>query len=309
MRAKLAIALCLIGLLLPGMALAQPIAVVMTMKKAAYQKVGDVIKSELGDEVRFYNMKDSRKHDDDIVAKVSVQNPSLVIALGDKAAYLSAEKLTAYPILIGMVLDLDKPEFKVPGIEGVGLQIPPKSVLTQLRMVAPQFQSIGVVSSSMKFGSLREEIRAAASEYQIQMVEMLAGSKDEVEKIVDEQLPSVDALWLLPDPNILDAKVYKSLVKKTQKAKKPLVVFSENFVRAGALFSVSPDYEATGKQIVILAKKMLAKEDVTPAQPYLAKFHYPIGTYSVLNRKTAETIGLTLTKLQLAFINRLVNGK
>jgi ABC-type uncharacterized transport system substrate-binding protein len=250
------------------MAAAQPIAVIMTAKAAAYEKVANKIRAELGGQVHFYDMKDSRKHDDNIVAKVTAQNPSLVISLGDKAAHMAAEKLSAYPILIGMVLDLDQPAFKVPGIEGVGLQIAPKSVLTQLGLIVPQFKRIGVVSSNLKFASLRQEIRAAASEFGIQMVEIIAADK-----------------------------------------KKPLVVFSENFVRAGALFSVSPDYEATGQQIVVLAKKMLAKEVVRPTEPYLAKFHYPIGTYSVLNKKTAKKIGLELTQMQLAFIDRIINGK
>ena len=119
---------------------------------------------------------------------------------------------------------------------------------------------------------------------------------------------ALDAVWLLPDPRIVDSTTFQMIVEKTKAAKKPFVAYSENFVKAGALFSVSPDYNATGQQLVLLSKKMLSKDSVRPEQPYLSKFHYPIGSYSVLNLRTAEAIGLNLSQTQLGFVNRIVNG-
>jgi ABC-type uncharacterized transport system substrate-binding protein len=297
------------GISLSYSANSRSIALIVTDRgTAAYETVAEEIREGFKGEgsVEVYDMKDSDANGEKIAAKIASQNPSLVIALGDKAARLASSLLTAHPILIGMVLEMEA--FKTPGIEGVGLQIPAQSVLTQLRLLVPNIRRIGVISSSGKFLSFRESIRSTVRGMGVQAVDIEIAGKEELEGRLARELDPLDAVWLLPDPRIVDRETFGLIVEKTKQAKKPLVAYSESFVKAGALFSVSPDYKATGQQLVLLAKKMLSKESVRPEHPYLAKFHYPIGSYSVLNLRTAEAIGLNLSQMQLGFVNRIVNG-
>ena len=286
------------------------IALIITDRAAAYEMVADGIQEGFKGEakIELYDMKDSRKNDEKIVSKIASQDPALVVALGDKAARLASEQLRSHPILIGMVLEMDVESFKLPGVEGVGLQIPAQSVLTQLRLLVPNIRRVGVISSADKFLSFRESIRASARSMGVQAVDVALTGKGEIEERLNRDLDALDAVWLLPDPRIVDSTTFQMIVEKTKAAKKPFVAYSENFVKAGALFSVSPDYNATGQQLVLLSKKMLSKDSVRPEQPYLSKFHYPIGSYSVLNLRTAEAIGLNLSQTQLGFVNRIVNG-
>ena len=299
----------LMMLALPRVGMAQPIAMILTEQAAAYKTVGDMLKEQLGGMVKTYDMKDSRSHDQKIIGDINAQKPRLILALGDKAATLASEKLTAYPVLIGMVLELDQDLFQAPRVQGVGLQIPPESVLTQLRLVYPNLKRIGVLSGQTRFESLRKSINQSANSMGIQVVEILGKDKQDLQRKLDEKIGGLDAVWLLPDPSIVDTQTFHSIVQKTKKAKKAFVVFSENFVKAGALFSVSPDYTATGQQLALLSKKILEKGPVKPEKAYLGKFHYPIGSYSVLNLNTAKSIGLSLSPEQLNFINQIVNGK
>jgi len=290
-------------------ATAEEVAILVTEEAAAYEKVAKEIEAQLGHSYKTYDMKDSFSQNDAIISQINAQKPALIIALGDKAAELASEKLNSTPILIGMVLELDKEPFKGAGIEGVGLQIPPQSVLTQLKLLVPNFKRIGVLSSGTEFASFRNSIKEIAQGLGVQAVDLTVSDKKDVANRVGQELSNLDALWLLPDPTILDNATFQGIVGKAQAAKKAIVVYSENFVRAGALFSVSPDYQATGQQLALLAKKMLAKENVKPEHPYLSKFHYPIGSYSVLNTRTAQQIGLNLSQQQLGFIDRIVGGE
>jgi ABC-type uncharacterized transport system substrate-binding protein len=304
--------LCFAGLL--GFALTdtadeQSVALIVTENVAAYKTVADEIESRLSGKTELYDMKDSRKNDEKILAAVEDQKPSLVIALGDKAAQLAAQKLPSTPVLVGMVLEMDIEELKRPGIEGVALQIPAQSVLTQLRLLLPDLRRVGILSSGLRFSSFREAIRSYAGQLGLQAIDMTVPQEGLLEGQLDRELPDLDALWVLPDPNILSSASFQTMVDKTRQSKKALVVFSENFVKAGALFSISPDYRAIGQQMALLANKMLDKASVRPVQAYLSKFHYPIGSYSVVNTKTADAIGLEISSAQLSFINRVVNAE
>ncbi len=287
---------------------AQEIAMILTENAAAYQKVAAEIQEQMSGQIRSYDMRDSHAGDSSIVEQIEKQKPRLIIALGDKAAELASGKLASHPILVGMVLQLDQAAFQQPNIEGVALHIPPQSVLTQLKLIVPNFKRIGILSGP-KFSSFRDSIRTSAGQIGLEVVEIAATDKADLGRRLDQAMPGLDALWLLPDPQVVDSESFRSIVDKAQGAKKALVAYSENFVRAGALFSVSPDYQATGQQLALLAKKILSKESVRPETPYLQKFHYPIGSYSVLNTKTAKAIGLALTQNQLGFIDRIVNGE
>lgn len=313
-RQKGRIGLCcfigmLLGMTLSQAAFAEPVAMILTERKAAYEKAASAVENRLAGEVKSYDMKNSRSRDDKITAQIEAQGAKVVIAIGDKAALLAAERLSAYPVVIGMVLDMDREAFQQPNIEGVGLQIPAQSVLTQLRFIMPQMKRIGIVSSGQAFNTFRASIRSYGGKAGLSVADITAPDKELIQDRLDSALPGLDAVWLLPDPKVIDAKGFHAMVKKIKAAGKALVVYSENFVKAGALFSVSPDYKATGQQLALLAKKILGKEDVTPKRPYLSKFHYPIGSYSVLNIKTAKDIGLNVTQSQMGFINRIINDK
>jgi putative ABC transport system substrate-binding protein len=288
---------------------AQPVSLILTERVAAYEKVAQEIESGLGSQVKSYDLQNSQASYDPVEKQVKSQKPSLIIALGDKAAYMASERFNQTPILVGMVLELEVDSLKRSGIEGVALQIPAQSVLTQLKLILPDMKKIGVISSNEKFNSFRESIRQTGSGLGVQVSELAVHSKAEIDQLLNQNLAGLDAVWLLPDPTIVDSESFLKIVSRVRDSKKALVVYSENFVKAGALFSISPDYQATGQQLVLLAKKMLARENVKPEVSYLGKFSYPIGSYSVLNMKTAQTIHLKLNGDQLRFIDRVVNGE
>ena len=303
-----------VGLFLPLLfslprAWAQPVSLILTERAAAYEKVAQEIEAGLGSQVRSYDLHNSRQNDEAVEGQIKNQKPSLIIALGDKAAFMASERFTHIPILVGMVLELEVENLKRPGIEGVALQIPAQSVLTQLKLILPNLKRVGVLSSGQKYNSFRESIRSTGTGLGLQVSEMTVSEKSEIEKQLSQNLSGLDAVWLLPDPTIIDSESFLKIVSRVRESKKALVVYSENFVKAGALFSISPDYQATGQQMVLLAKKMLARENVKPETSYLGKFSYPIGSYSVLNLKTAQSINLRLTEDQLRFIDRVVNGE
>ena len=63
-----------------------------------------------------------------------------------------------------------------------------------------------------------------------------------------------------------------------------MLAFSEAFLKPGAFFSISIDYHGLGSQVALLTRQLL-EDGKKPAQIAVAP---PIGTYSVINKDTAE---------------------
>jgi hypothetical protein len=185
---------------------AQSVSLLLTERAAAYEKVAEEIEAGLGNQVRSYDLHNSHQNDEAIESQVKNQKPSLIIALGDKAAFMASERFTQIPILVGMVLELEVESLKRPGIEGVALQIPAQSVLTQLKLILPNLKRVGVLSSGQKYNSFRESIRSTGSGLGLQISEMTVSGKSEIEKQLNENLAGLDAVWLLPDPTIIDSE-------------------------------------------------------------------------------------------------------
>jgi ABC-type uncharacterized transport system substrate-binding protein len=55
-----------------------------------------------------------------------------------------------------------------------------------------------------------------------------------------------DVLWMPADPTVAVPEVFRYLLELSLERRRPLLVFSEALVRAGALGAVSPDYGWVG---------------------------------------------------------------
>src|SRR5205807_9057929 len=95
-----------------------------------------------------------------------------------------------------------------------------------------------------------------------------------------------DALWLPADPTVATPEAFQFLLELSLAHRKPLLVFSESLVRAGALLAVVPDYEWTGTAAAAAVQRILSGEragDVPVAGP--------VHTRVVRNPDAARALG------------------
>lgn len=236
---------------------------------------------------------------------LAAARPPLIFAVGAEALGLVRARTSGVPIVFAMVIDYKRhPKARGDSVTGVALEVAPDVQLTQLKIFAPAVRRIGVIHSRQKAALVAEAARAA-KELGLTLRAVAVDGPSGVGAAWKTLAGKVDALWMLPDPGAIDAARFQLLKAATQVAKIPFIGFSDKFVEAGCLLSLSADYEAIGAQAGVLAARILDGEVRPGNHPVEA----PIGTALSVNLDTAALIGLELDDTVLEVADRVIGSE
>jgi len=149
---------------------------------------------------------------------------------------------------------------------------------------------LGMLSNSGHPAKVKDAIaQAAAQSFQLQAFSV------ESEKDVPQQLRSLlgstDALLLIPDSTVLTTESIGFILETSLARRVPVIGFSPEFTRLGALLSLSVSYGEVGRETGLLAKRILDGDRKLPAKPL------PIERLKItVNLKTARFLGIEFPK-------------
>ena len=104
-------------------------------------------------------------------------------------------------------------------------------------------------------------------------------------------LSDVEALWLIPDSTVLTNESIRFILESALARQIPVIGFSPEFTRLGALLSLSVNYGQVGRETGLLAKRILDGEQRQPLNPV------PIERFKItVNLKTAKFLGINFPK-------------
>ena len=223
-----------------------------------------------------------------------------VFALGAQAAWLSRQVLPRAPLTFAMVIDwrrygLDE------SAAGIAVELPVDSLLARFKLLLPGMQRLGVIHSEHASAATLEAARAAAASLGIELREESVRYSDGVAGAYRRMRSNVDALWMVPDPVVVTHDNFRYLAERTRHDGIPFLAFSENFVRAGAFLSVSPDYATMGSQAAVLVERSLDGQLEQPIQA-------PIGSSLVINAATARELGIDVDGNILSLADKVIEG-
>jgi putative ABC transport system substrate-binding protein len=224
----------------------------------------------------------------DKLGELRASHPAVVLAVGVHAAKAAAEGFADLPVVYCMVLDPAINGISGSNVTGVTLAIPVKRQLEAFRQLLPSLNRLGVVFSPGKTASLIEEARSASAALGVSLVTEAVQRSDQVPDALAHLAGKVEGLWLPPDATVVTKDTFRLALELSLARKLPLMVFNSQFVKAGALFALSPDYGASGAEAARLARLVLSgkKPGEIPIEPAR-------GTL-VINVATAKTLGLEL---------------
>jgi putative ABC transport system substrate-binding protein len=222
----------------------------------------------------------------DPLGQLRQAHPQAVVAVGIKALSLVARAVPDLPIVYCTVLYPDQHGLTGANITGVPLEIPALKQLEQLHDVAPRVKRIGVLYSPA-MASFVTEATAAAGKLGIKMVPKSIGSAREVADGFSGLVGQIDALLLLPDSKVMNKEVFNYLLRASLDANIALFGFLEALTQAGALASISPDYQDIGARAGELVTQALEHRGTLPPKTYSR------GALSI-NLKTAERLGIAV---------------
>lgn len=266
------------------------IAIVTDAKLPIYRRVVTGFSVEVRKAVSEYTLGGKRDKGKEVYERALAQKPSLVLAIGPMAANLAKELLPHdVPVIFCMVPNLEQyPDLKGPNITGVALEQSMRDQLSTLKTVAPKTQTVGVVFNPRHTGKKIAEARRAASSLGLKLVTVEAANPGDVGRAVSGLADRIDALWMVPDPTVLNLAAFQALLDFSMQKKIPFFSINYKFVEKGALISMGIDYARIGQQAGRLANRII--KDKT--KPGSVAVQNPEGLDIAINLTTARTIGV-----------------
>ncbi|WP_455378026.1 ABC transporter substrate-binding protein [Petrachloros mirabilis] len=285
--------LVILGLLPPAFAGAMEIAILQSSDIAAYREAVAGFKSAGPGNALYteYNLQGDLESGKKLARKVRASDASLVLAVGLKAALAAKQQIVDIPIVYMMILDPLKHQLSAPNIAGTMLEVPINRQLEIIRTFFPNLNRLGIMYNpdnnhlrTNNYKPMANGLSFALQEYRV-----------ENEKGVPQQLRSLlaenDALWLIPDPTVLTNDSIRFILDTALERHVPVIGFSSEFTRLGALMSISVNYNQVGRETAQLATRILNQEIKFPSNPA------PIQRLKIsVNLKTAQFLGIEIPK-------------
>ena len=285
----LLLGLCTLGV---SESVAMDIAILRSSDIAAYREAIAGLKATgpIGATYTEYDAQGDLEMGKKLARKVRASNASLVVAVGLKAALAAKVEIVDVPIVYMMIMDPLKHQLTGANMTGTLLEVPVDQQLKIMRKFLPALHRLGTLYDPAKTSAWVQDAAQRATIENFQ----LKGLPVESEKDVPEQLrvllSNVEAFWLTPDSTVLTNESVRFILESALARQIPVIGFSPEFTRLGALLSISVVYGDIGRETGLLVKRILDGKQLLPLDPV------PIERLKItVNLKTARFLGITFS--------------
>jgi len=225
-----------------------------------------------------------------LARKLRASNASLVVAVGLKAALAAKAEIVDIPIVYMMILDPLKHQLTAANMAGTLLEVPVDRQLKIMRAFLPSLRQLGTLYDPTKTSSRVKNAVEQAASFNFQLKGLPVESDKDVPQQLRTLLSGVEALWLIPDSKVLTNESIGFILESALAHQIPVIGFSPEFTRLGALLSMSVNYGDVGRETGSLAKRILDGERPSPLNPV------PNDRLKItVNLKTAKFLGITFS--------------
>ena len=268
---------------------AAEIAILKSSSISAYDQAITGFKSTAPSGLSYpeYDMQGDLEQGRKLARKIRASEASLVVAVGLKAALAAKLEIVDIPIVYMMILDPSKHNLTASNMTGTLLEIPAERQFKILRAFLPDLRRLGMLSNPGGNSTKLKDTVAQAAAHSFQLQEFPVDSEKEVPVQLRSLLGSTDALLLVPDSTVLTNDSIGFILETALARRVPVIGFSPEFTRLGALISLSVSYGEVGRETGLLAKRILDGDRKLPVKPI------PIERLKItVNLKTARFLGI-----------------
>lgn len=221
---------------------------------------------------------------------VRASRPDLVIAIGLRAAVAAKLELPDVRTIFCLVLFPEHSGLPTENMIGIAMHPSAEYQLDNIRSIAPNAKRIGLIHGPAISARFLSDANQQARLRGLSLFTVGASDAHKVPAAV-KQLPTINMLWILPDPLVVTAESMEFLLAYSFESHIPLFAFSPSLVQHGAVGASYLDPREVGLQAGREASRLLQPNrrstlgTVLPAeQPHLA-----------VNVRSAEHFGLSLS--------------
>ena len=214
----------------------------------------------------------------------------LIFAIATNAAQSASQATNDIPVVFAAITDPQSAGILKNNVTGVSDRMDVKQQLELLKKIAPNTKNVGVIYNSSEQNSKIqvEDLKKAAKELGLNIVEKSVVQANEIPQTVDNLVREADAIYL-PTDNLV-ASVVSLITDKATAAKKIVFGAEAAHVKGGALITQGVSYYEIGKEAGKMAIEIL-KNGKKPSE---IKFKtMPLSEIEV-NEKTLAALGISL---------------
>ena len=237
-----------------GLAAPKQVLIVLSEDAALYKEAASAIREGLESElasgkvvIRAVVAGEARS----LAATVTAD--TLFVPLGAKAA--DAIAYLDQPMLAGLLSRQAYEKYLVSGassmrrpVSAIYLDQPLSRHLQLVRAVQPRAKSVGVLFGPSQI-AVQPALISAAHANGLHLTSATLKSSGELFSALQNLLPNVDVLLLLPDPMVVNRNSVQNLMLSSYRQQVPTLGYSQNLVEAGALAGVFSTPQQIGKQL------------------------------------------------------------
>ncbi len=216
------------------------------------------------------------KSDKDVISRVK---PDLIFALGTEAISWASTQTNSVPIIATLALK-ESDVTKSKNITGVSLNYSLKSQFQWLKKFFSQQKNVAILFNPKENANTIQSAREAALQYGFNLSAIPVESPKELPYALGQLAHNIEILLAIPDDTVMSVNTAKEVLLASFSNKVPLVGLSDNWVKSGALYALSWDYEDLGQQCAEMAQKVLdgvaTPSTISPERP--RKIAYTINT-------------------------------
>jgi len=227
------------GALLPSAVMAYSVQVLSSRSGGAYDEVVDALRSETlrGTELRIQYLNTNEP------SWKLLESTNLVVAIGVDAANTAIQTADpGTPILCVLIpkvafeaLTSGKKENRK--ITAIFLDTPPGRQLELIRQLLPQAKRVGAVLGNVSVKE-KESLRIAARDKGLFLQAELAQRDTELYAALKSVMAEADVFLAVPDPIVINAATAQNVLINAFRGQVPVIGYSANYVKAGALAAV-----------------------------------------------------------------------
>ena len=238
---------------------------------------------------------------EEMVVRLRSQGTDVIMAVGTGALRVLATAITDIPIVGCMAYDpvaeLSELWQTRQNLYSFPLKVPYSRRFDLLVKLLPAVNRLALIYQRSKGEELLSEIRGEAEARGIELLPHSIGSLSEFEDALDQSVSSADAFLMVLDRELYTAATTREVLLQMTRQRIPVIALSPNFVKAGALVSISVPFAGNGRAAGALAAELLHGNEP------LARIGAVESLWIAWNDRIADMLGLELSKETEALID------
>lgn len=273
---RIVAALSAVALVAPSPAQGQDVVAVLSSELRPYVEAYEAFRESFGQPVPVVSLTAGEPR--------IGEGTRAVVAFGSKAAQQDYESGTT---LIYCMAPATLSEKRRRGTTIRVSMLPQANVLADgLLRIQPQLRRLAVFWQMDGYGDYVERLRLAAEARGFDVVGTQLPGPESVPAQLRE-LTDADALWLPPDPLLINAQSFAVVREFSRATSMPLYAPTYGFVAEGAVASIAVGYAQAGREVASVVRRLLDGESVPDEV-------YPTECEISLNLPAAEASGLRI---------------